>query len=257
MPERRDHWSHRHYCDAVEAEAVRFATIVAGTDPASPVPSCPGWTIADLVKHHGTSQRRVEYVVRQRSQQPVWSKDVETGIPDDPADYPAWLAAGIGPLVATLRAADPDTPMWTNGVDQHASYWARRILYEAVVHRADAELALGRKPYVDADTAANGIDEFLMNLLCFSWVAERIRMLHRDGQTLHLHATDSVGGWAIHLQCGAFTWERGHRQGTVAVQGSTSDLLLLICGRLSASGGNFAVFGDDGLLTVWLENSAL
>jgi hypothetical protein len=80
-------------------------------------------------------------------------------------------------------------------------------------------------------------------------------MLHRDGQTLHLH--DSDGEWAIHPHSGGFTWERGHRRGTVAVQGSTSDLLLLIYGRLSASGGNFAVFGDDGLLTVWLENSAL
>jgi hypothetical protein len=36
-----------------------------------------------------------------------------------------------------------------------------------------------------------------------------------------------------------------------------SDLLLLIYGRLSASGGSFAVFGDDVLLTVCLKDSAL
>jgi uncharacterized protein (TIGR03083 family) len=126
-------WEDEDYCDAAETEAGRFAEVIRGTDPALPVPTCPGWTMADLIKHHGTSQRRVAYVVRHRSQQPVWSKDVKTGLPDDPASYPAWFAAGTGSLVTTLRAADPYTPMWTNGADQHVRYWARRILFDTFI----------------------------------------------------------------------------------------------------------------------------
>ncbi len=248
---------HADYCDAVEVEAARFLASIDGADPATPVPTCPGWTLADLVRHHGTSQRRVEYVVRHRSQQPVWSKDVETGLPGNPTDYAAWFAAGIEPLVTTLRAADPDTPMWTNGADQHARYWARRTLYEAVVHHADADMALGHEPRIDPGVAADGIEEFLTNLPHFPRVAERIQALRRDGQSLHLHATDSDGEWMITLDSGGFGWKRGHGKGTVAVHGPAPDLLLLTYGRLPAADARYTVFGDDTLLTQWLTNSAL
>jgi len=250
-------WEYRDYCDAVEIEVARFVDVVRGVDPAVAVPNCPGWTMAHLVKHHGTSQRRVKYVVRHRSQEPVWAKDVETGLPDDPTEYSAWFAAGAGPLVATLRAADPDAPMWTNGADQHVRYWARRILFEAVVHRADAELALGRRPHIGASTAVDGIDELLTNMPCFPWIAERQRELNRPGETLHLGATEYHGEWMITLHRGGFTWKHEHGPATVAVRGTAGDLLLLSYGRLAPADPRFAITGDDQLLTQWLESSAL
>lgn len=248
-------WKYQDYCDAVEAEVTHFVDVVRGVDPATPVPSCPGWTIADLVKHHGSSQRRAEYVVRHSRQEPVLSQDCRADLPDDPADYAAWFAVGTQPLIATLRAADPNTPVWTNGVDQHVRYWARRILYEAIVHRADAELALGREPRIQSRLAADGIEEFLTNIQCFSWVAENLRALDADGDTLHFHSTDYEGEWIITLNGGTFTWERGHKRATVAVRGTASDLLLLTYGRLPAS--RFTVMGDDQLLAQWLVKSAL
>jgi uncharacterized protein (TIGR03083 family) len=267
----KSEWSHERYCAAVESEIARFVELVRAADPATPVPSCPGWTVADLVKHHGMSHRRVEHVVRHRVREPVWSKDLEPGLPDDQADYPAWLAAGAGPLLATLRAADPDAPMWTNGADQHARYWARRILYEAVVHRADAELAVGRKPDIDAETAVDGIDEFLTNLPFFRWVAEAVAELPHDGRAVRLHATDHEGEWMVTLDPAGFSWQRrhgtatsheAHRKGTqpapcVTVEGSAGDLLLLTYGRLPPADDRFAVAGDGRFLAQWLEKSAL
>jgi uncharacterized protein (TIGR03083 family) len=264
-------WSYERYCAAVEAEIGRFVELVRVADPTMPVPSCPGWTVADLVKHHGMSHRRVEHVVRHRAQEPVWSRGLEPGLPDDQADYPAWLAAGAGPLLATLWAADPETPMWTNGADQHARYWARRILYEAVVHRADAELTMGRKPDIDAETAVDGIDEFLTNLPFFRWVADAVAELPHDGRAVHLHATDHDGEWMIVLDSAGFSWQRRHgtatshearRNGTqpapsVTVEGSASDLLLLTYGRLPPADDRFAVTGDGQFLAQWLEKSAL
>ena len=247
-------WKYQDYCDALEVETTHFVDIVRGVDPATPVPSCPGWTIADLIKHHGSSQRRAEYVVRHSSQEPVLSQDCRADLPRDPADYALWFAVGARPLIATLRAANPDTPVWTNGADSRARYWARRILYEAVVHRADAELALGREPRIRSRLAADGIEEFLTNIQCFPWVAERLRELDADGQTVHFHSSDYEGEWIVTLNGGSYTWERGHKRATVAVRGTASDLLLLVYGRLPAS--RFTVMGDDLLLAQWLSKSA-
>jgi uncharacterized protein (TIGR03083 family) len=245
------------YCDAVGVEAARFAEVVTGVDPATAVPTCPGWTMADLIAHHGRSQRRVEHVVRHRSQQPVWSKDVPAGLPDATTGYPAWFAEGVAPLIATLRSADPVIPMWTNGADRHTRYWARRILYEAVVHRADAELAVGRTPVIDTLTAVDGIDELLTNLPCFSWVAERQRGLGRDGDTLHLRSTDIDAGWVITLGRDGFDWHRGGAAAVATAAGTAGDLLLLVYGRFKPADDRLTVSGDQQLLTGWLTKSAL
>ncbi|GAA4606081.1 hypothetical protein GCM10023195_21500 [Actinoallomurus liliacearum] len=122
---------------------------------------------------------------------------------------------------------------------------------------ADAEIAVGHEPHVDAATAADGIEELLENLPSFGWVAERVRELGRDGETLHLHATDGDGEWMIRPGDGGFTWERGHGKGTAAVRAATGDLLLLVYGRLRPDDERLEVFGDRDLLSAWLTATAL
>ncbi|SCK59943.1 TIGR03083 family protein [Streptomyces sp. SceaMP-e96] len=63
-----------------------------------------------------------------------------------------------------FAATDPDAPMWAWGVDQHARFWMRRMLFETLVHRTDAERAVGRRPVIDPALATDGVDEFLANL---------------------------------------------------------------------------------------------
>jgi uncharacterized protein (TIGR03083 family) len=220
------------------------------------VPTCPGWTLADLVEHHGSTHRWVAHVVRQRAQQRIRSREVDVELPDGPAGYPEWLAEGAKSLLATLRATAPDTPLWTWGADRHARFWPRRVLHEAVVHRADAELALGHERHVDPDTAVDGIDEFLTNLPHAHWLAERLRELPGDGQSLHLHATDRDGEWMITMGAEGFTWQHGHGKGTVAVRATASDLLLLVYGRRQPGDERLTVFGDQQLLASWLAKTA-
>lgn len=244
-------WDFDALCEALEAEIGRFGAVVREADPARAVPTCPGWVVADLVKHHGTSLRWATQIVRERARGRIWSRDVELGLPEDVAGYVDWFDAAAGPLLATLREAGPDATVWNVFGDEHrARFWARRMLFEAVVHRCDAELALGRRPRIDAATAAEGIDEFLTCLP--GWQ----RALPDDHSSLHLHATDpDTGEWMIRLTADGFRWEHDHGRATVAVRGSAGDLLLLLYNRLPAD--DLTVFGDQRLLDGWLAGSVL
>lgn len=157
----------RHPIDhraAVAAETAKFTAALAGADLATPVPSCPDWTLADLVKHTGSVQRWFSTLLHARIQGPPRSREVDLRLPAGTDGYPGWLDDSAAVAADAFAATDPDLPMWAWGADQHARFWARRMLFETLVHRADAELALGLRPTIDRALAVDGIDEFLVNL---------------------------------------------------------------------------------------------
>jgi uncharacterized protein (TIGR03083 family) len=243
---------HERHIAAAETELARFVEVIGRADLAAPVPTCPDWTVADLVAHHGTVVRWITQVVRTLPEERIPAGD--TGLPADVKEYPRWFADGVEPLLATLRATPAETPTWTFGPDRHVRFWSRRVLHETVVHRADAEIALGREPAVDRELAADGIEEFLTNYPGHPRIVGRIAELGRFGDTLHLHATDGDGEWMITLGPDGTTWARGHGKGTVAARGTTSDLLLVLYGRYAP--GRVTVLGDETLLTDWLVAAA-
>ncbi|MET9952697.1 maleylpyruvate isomerase family mycothiol-dependent enzyme [Streptomyces sp. NPDC006339] len=250
---------HLVHCDLVESYVERLVALVREADPATPVPTCPGWTLADLVKHHAATHRWIEYLVRTRATERVEPTDGPLDPPGDPAAYADRLAESAELSLRTLRAADPDAPMWCFGADPHARFFPRRLLFEAVVHLADAELALGREPApVEAGTAADGIDELLENVPYYSWVAERVARLGRDGASLRLTATDTGAAWTVTLGGGGFTWQRrAEGDATTTVDGTAADLLLLLYGRRPADDPRYAHTGDRTLLDAWLTATAL
>ena len=233
-----------------------MASVTAGMDPALEVPTCPGWTAAKLVKHTGIVHRWVERIVATRTSARIEQRDIETGLPAAEAGYPAWLAAGAAPLAATLRSAGPDATVWAWGADQRSGWWARRMLHETTVHRADADLARGGWPEIDPVVAADGIDEFLSNLPTARRASARLAELPA-GASLHLHATDSDGEWLIRFDGGAVEWSRGHEKATTAVRGPATALLLFTYGRIPGQDSRLSVFGDPSLPGVWQEKTAL
>jgi uncharacterized protein (TIGR03083 family) len=249
--------NHLEYCDAVAREVETFAARVTGVDPDIPVPTCPGWTIASLIKHAGGVHRWAAAMVRVGATARLDPRTLDLGLPPAATEYPDWLAAGAGPLVTALREAEPDRPMWAWGADQHARFWSRRMLLETTVHRADAELALGRSPEIDAAVAIDGLDELLENLPCAGYFAPRVNRLKGTGESLHWHATDGGGEWMIVLGPDGFTWGRGHGKATVAVRGPAAGLLLLAYGRRGPDGEGLECLGDRTVLERWLSNSAL
>lgn len=251
-----DHLSH---CTHLTAEITAFADLVAQADLTVPVPSCPGWDLAALVAHQGRVHRWAERTVATRAQARIDGAGLEERPPTG-VDAASWLRDGGDRLVATLLAVDPDEPIWAWGTDQHARFWSRRQLHETAIHRADAELALGRDPVVDPAVALDGIDELLDNLPAAGYFATATTELRGNGETIHLHATDGAGRageWMITLLPDRFEYAHAHGKADVAVRAGTGDLLLLVYNRRSADDPRFEVFGDRSRLDFWLTRSAL
>ncbi|WEO93632.1 maleylpyruvate isomerase family mycothiol-dependent enzyme [Streptomyces sp. FXJ1.172] len=245
------------YREAIARETLRFAEAVEGADPTSAVPSCPGWTLADLTRHVGALQRWFATLLTQRVQEPPRSRDVELGLPQDPRDYPGWVAAGEPAVAAVLRDTDPEASMWAWGEDRHARFWARRMLFETLVHRVDAEHAVGRAADIDPALAADGVDEFLVNLPHAGLFAPGVTKLRGDGETLAFHCTDTAEEWRVRLDPDGFRLaEITGGEPAAAVHARAADLLLLLYGRRSYQDPGHEVSGRTALLDNWFAHTA-
>ncbi|WP_214110588.1 maleylpyruvate isomerase family mycothiol-dependent enzyme [Acrocarpospora catenulata] len=244
--------THTAHTAAIAPEVTRMARAVQDRDPATPVPSCPGWDLARLVAHTGNVHRWATAMVRDLTQKRYERDDADlTGAGDDLA---GWLAAGAGPLTEALLAADPDAPMWAWGGDRHARFWSRRQLHETVIHRVDAELAAGIAPVIDEAVAADGVDEFLDVLPYARW-RPALAELKGGGETISWQ-TDTGLAWLITLTPDGFRHERSAAPGDVTVRTATAgDLMLLAWRRRDHQ--DYAVDGDVKLLQWWIERSAI
>jgi len=247
---------HAWFCEAASAEIARLAAAVSDmSDTAADVPTCPGWSVAGLATHIGGIHRWVTAIVA--SQAPARLPFPEVAPESTSAgDLAQWLTAGAGPLLESLRAAGPVTPVWTWGPGRTSGWWARRMVHETAVHRADAELAAGiAAPVIDPVVAADGIDEFLFNLPSARRPYKHLASLP-TGASLHLHATDADGEWLVRFTESGIAWERGHGRATVAVRGPVASLLLFTYGRRRPDDPRLAVFGETDLLGAWQQKTA-
>ena len=214
------------------------------------MPTCPGWDLGRLITHVGGIHRWAVQLVESRAQERVAPVKGERG-----DDLVEWLASGALP-VAGLVSANPDDPMWAWGKDQHVRFWSRRLVHETAVHYADAAIALGVEPEIDAAIARDGIDEFLENLPCATFAPNLANLKGSD--SIHLHGTDiDHAEWMIQLTADGFTFDHSHAKGSVAVRGAAKDLYLLMQRRRSLTDSRFEIFGDQKVMEFWLANSSL
>jgi uncharacterized protein (TIGR03083 family) len=125
-----------------------------------PVPTCPGWTIADLVQHTGWVHRHKSAAVRRGGIEPADVQYWEQ--PTPPAkSLLDWYREGLADLVDVLGSSDPEAPAHSWAGDHRVAFWQRRMAQETLVHRYDAEAAAQEFTSIDAALAADGVDEFL------------------------------------------------------------------------------------------------
>lgn len=148
------------YLGHIREESRRFREVLAECEPATPVPSCPDWTAADLLWHLGKVQHWWTWMVTHRPDGPDGYDE-----PERPGAYPALLALyddQYTALVGALDGLDPAEEAWTWSADHTIGFIYRRQAHEALIHRRDAELAAGVSlSAFPPDLAADGVVEVL------------------------------------------------------------------------------------------------
>ncbi|MGC9536623.1 maleylpyruvate isomerase family mycothiol-dependent enzyme [Streptomyces sp. UG1] len=258
--------THDRYCDEIAHQVRQLRTAVtSGADLATTVPTCPDWSLEQLVRHMGAALRWVELMVRTRAEEEIPEEQVPgAGGPEgegDAAALDAWLAETGEMVVTTLREAGPDTKVWGWAGILNAGFWARRMTHEITVHRADATLAAGLPYEVAPDVAADAVDEWLQMV---EWAQRTLpddpaKELRRPGSSIHLHATDGTpdvnAEWTIDLSEDVIAWRRGHEKATVALRGPLTAVLLAFYRRLPLDSPELEVLGERELLEFWLERA--
>ena len=152
------------YLDCLSADFRRFRE-VAQLDPTAAVPTCPGWSVADLTRHLGQVYLHKTVAMREGAEPGAWPpKELEEAEPLPLLDraYAELLAE-----FATRRPEDPSSTWYRH--DQTVGFWFRRMAQETVIHRIDAELGAGQPVApVPADLAIDGVDELLKVFLAYS-----------------------------------------------------------------------------------------
>jgi uncharacterized protein (TIGR03083 family) len=250
------------YVAEIAASTAELAEILAENDQSLPIPTCPEWTLRQLVTHVGRAHRWAAEITRTRSDAFIPFREVPDGkLPDDPAEQPAWLRAGAARIVDAVREAGNDLVCSFTG-PVPAGFWLRRMAHETLVHRADAQLAAGAEPepVIEAEVAADAIDEWLMLLTGGLGNADERTKVLPAGAGLHIHATDDgLGGrgeWMIRHDAGGLTVEPGHGKGDAALTGPAASLLLVLMRRRPASDPAVTVYGDSAVVDGWLASTA-
>jgi uncharacterized protein (TIGR03083 family) len=153
-----------------DAEAMVDAAGAVGLD--ADVPTCPDWTVRDLVVHTGRIYRHKAEVVRGR----YVESDAEFPPPPD-GDVLEWFVDGLDEMLDVFNSADLDAPSWTWCDHEHnADWWVRRMAHETAIHSADALIAAGREPDIGAELALDGVDEILIEMMIGvpDWGAEKL-----------------------------------------------------------------------------------
>jgi uncharacterized protein (TIGR03083 family) len=234
------------YARTIREETDRFADAAEEAGLDASVPSCPAWTVADLAQHIGNVQRTWTQHVAARSTEPPDFSFLGAPAPDGDERF-EWVRRGGHALADALAATPETTPMWVFAGPGTVRFWARRQAHEITVHRCDAELAAGRLGSIDADVAADGVNEYfeLLGLMPAAQAAKGA------GETIHFHCTDREVEWLAVITEDGIVLRPEHAKGDVALRGPANAVLLGVWNRIEFDNPELEVFGDAQLLERW------
>ena len=205
------------------------------------VPTCPEWTLFDLVQHLGEGRRRWAATV---AAGPAAAPPARWGSEGVPEALLAWLAASTQQLLDALREAGPDRGCWTwwgtSQSPQTCGAVARHQLQEITVHTYDAQLTVGAPKPLPDEVALDGVEEFL-STCCATTSA-----WPHEPAAVDYHATEGRS-WRLWLSADGARTARLPNPGTLpstaggedrdaadaSAQGAASELVLTLYGRVA------------------------
>lgn len=230
------------------ATVLRANATAAGLGAA--VPTCPDWTVLDLVVHQGMVHR--------------WTSDrllgVEARAPEHEAagraaaDVLDWFDNGATALLQSFFDSDEDldVPFILPTRLTPRDAWARRQCHETTIHAVDAMSArLGRPPTADEvwfapSFAVDGIDELLTGFL----PRKRTTLRREQPLTLEVIATDTGDAWTTRISSEPPVTTPGRADGPVDATISAAAIPLHL--GLWNRGADLEC-DDPALLTQWRE----
>jgi len=233
--------------DALAAQGARLATVASEAGLEAAVPTCPGWTVRDVLAHVGGVHRWAAAHVAGARSEPLSSEERRAAFHAPPdGSLLDWYAAGHTALVAVLRDAGPERPCWSFLPGPTGSaFWARRQVHETAIHRADVESATGTRTSIDGWLAADGIDELVRGF--FSRPQSRLRA--DPAVTLAIRCVDVPGEWTVRAGPDASSGSLGASAADCIVTALANDCYELLWNRRDAAG--LAVDGDATVLDTW------
>lgn len=238
----------------LRVESRRVADISGDdADVQQPVAACPGWGVGRVVAHLGCVHRWATALLQADPPSFFGRGDIESSAPRDASVFD-WYREGLGPMFDELQRGCLDDPVATWAGERPRRWWLRRLAHESAVHRFDVEHALTTPSPMDAELAADNIDELFDLFVPSEFDAARFSAGGNDGKTMHLHCTDVDGEWLIGFHEAGVSVDRRHAKGDVAVRGTASDLCLVLWNRQDVA--RCEVFGDAPLLDEFLDAAA-
>jgi uncharacterized protein (TIGR03083 family) len=171
----------------------------AGLD--AEVPTCPGWTVRDLVAHQGMVHRWAAGAVRGRRDDGAADALRNAGLASD--DLLGWLDEGARDLLAALALTpdDPGLAFFLPDAPPGKAAWARRQCHETTIHAVDAMAAArGRAPlasetWIRPSLAHDGLDE----LLCGFLPRRNVRLRAAQPYLVVVRTGDTNGTWTMQV----------------------------------------------------------
>ncbi|TCC34169.1 maleylpyruvate isomerase family mycothiol-dependent enzyme [Kribbella speibonae] len=211
------------FLEHLRAESARLGEVArTGLDAA--VPSCPGWTVDDVVRHVAMVYVHKVEVLKLGALPDPWPPDF-TGLTSL-----EWYDDARAAIVDALEAAGTETPTWTfSPRDRTSAFWYRRMTHETVIHRIDVEQAHDAVTPIDPELALDGIDEILYPTLGGPWWEE--------GDTAHpidaaVRLTASGRSWTVDADATSVDVRQGAEGDAAAeVSGDPAQVYLWLWGR--------------------------
>lgn len=236
---------------AIQEHGVALADTAERAGLDASVPTCPDWTVRDLLGHQGQVHRwAATYVTTGRT-------DTDVALEDVPADTELldWFRSGHARLVDGLNTAPADLECWSFlPAPSPLAFWARRQAHETTIHHADAAAAAGARLDVDAALAVDGIDELVLG---FYAGPGRRRLTADPALTLGIRATDARpdDAWTVVIGPQGRDVSRGEARGDCVIAGTASDVYQFLWNRRDQDA--VQVDGDPAVLAVWREKARI
>jgi uncharacterized protein (TIGR03083 family) len=228
------------------------ALLDAATDLERDVPSCPGWTVRDLLSHVIGVYRHKSEALRTDAAPAECGED-DWGVLREGDDPRVVLREAYVDLRALLIAREPGATTWTWWpAEQTVGFWVRRMAQETAVHRWDGEAAaygVEGAGGIDDDLADDGIDE-LLGWMRWDWTDAP--QPAASGQQVLVSTGDHA--WTLTLHPTAVQVDGGAGEASALLAGDSSSVLLHLWGR---PGQDVATGGDSEALALLRERLAM